>query len=257
MQKTSSKNFEAIENYLIFHRIISGEEVKEFTDVDSETFCRIAKIINQTAHGHNIAESNIAVNQPYRVACTFDDGNESDYHIAFPVLINLKVSGYVFVVSNWVGRSKILNKHQIIEMSNAGINVGSHSADHVDLCSLSRDKVRQSLYKSRCHIEDLIGKEVELLSFPFGSYNLEIIEIAKDVGYRKIFCSDHGIGKMTNGLFARNSINYKTKIDQIPKLLFPTSTQIARWKFEDRFKARIKSTFGLKGYRIIRKIVYG
>ena len=85
--------------------------------------------------------------EPNSVVLTFDDGFANFYTEAFPTLQENGLTATVFLVAghcggynDWTGnppklpRSKVLSWEQIREISDAGIDFGSHTLSHPDLC---------------------------------------------------------------------------------------------------------------------------
>ncbi|MCL6593658.1 MAG: polysaccharide deacetylase family protein, partial [Alicyclobacillus sp.] len=64
------------------------------------------------------------------VVITFDDGYESNYTNAFPILKQYRFPATIFMISGFVGRSGFLTKDQLLTMANSGlIEVESHTVD--------------------------------------------------------------------------------------------------------------------------------
>ena len=123
------------------------------------------------------------------VAMTFDDGNYSDYEIAFPLLVEAGKRTDFFVNTATVGRKGFLSWQQINEMLRSGMSFQSHSHEHVYLSRLtSREKERQ-LRLSKQILEARLGREVEFVAVPYGDLSAEVVEVAKQVGYRAVCTS--------------------------------------------------------------------
>jgi len=126
------------------------------------------------------------------LAFTFDDGLESFYKYAFPILRQYSFSVTVFVVTGFVGkksdwdylRRAHLNWTQIIELHGEGVEFGSHSHSHRDLRSLSIDLLTRELAVSRSILEDKLGTTVNRISYPFGRFNRNVLQAAQESGYR-------------------------------------------------------------------------
>lgn len=254
MQKNYNQNHEAIKNYLIFHRIIKVCDQPNFTDTKEELFNQIVYLSSK----NNLKECRLKSNKKYsaEVVFTFDDGYETDYTIAYPKTIISQIPSIIFLVTDWIGRRNMLNKEQILEMSKSGVDFGSHSVDHKNLCEINVNELKESLYVSKHRIENLIQKKVDCLSFPFGSYNKQVCQIARETGYSNLFCSDHGIGKNRNGLLPRNSINIAFNKKNILKTLHPNCYDKICWAIQDLIKKSIKRSVGRQKYLDIRKTFY-
>lgn len=80
--------------------------------------------------------------------------------------------------------------------------IGSHSYYHNDLAHASGTNLNEDLLQSKNYLEELTGKEVKSVAFPYGSYSREAITAAKSVGYSQLlateflFSADHQDGTM-------------------------------------------------------------
>ena len=123
------------------------------------------------------------------VALTFDDGNCSDYEIAFPLLLEAGNRAEFFVNTAAVGRKGFLSWQQINEMRRAGMSFQSHSHDHVDLSILPLRERERQLKLSKQILEARLGREVEFVAVPYGGLSTEVVEVAMQVGYRAVCTS--------------------------------------------------------------------
>lgn len=77
-----------------------------------------------------------------------------------------------------------LSAEEIREMSKFGIDFGSHGANHVILTNETSEVVEGELLESRIKLEKILGREVDMLSYPNGNYTQAIVNIARSLGYR-------------------------------------------------------------------------
>lgn len=74
------------------------------------------------------------------------------------------------------------------QLSNAArediINIGSHTVTHPFLANLKKHDLLNELESSKRTLENLTGKPVDYIAYPSGSYNSEVIDASKDVGYK-------------------------------------------------------------------------
>ena len=114
---------------------------------------------------------------------TFDDGYESVYEHAFPVLQRLALTATVFLT---VGRQRtaetdarlpslegrtMLSWREIREMHAAGIEFGAHTLTHPDLTRLPPDRVETEMRESKAVIEDALGGTVQAFCYPYGRHD--------------------------------------------------------------------------------------
>ena len=160
--------------FILFHRIskkfpnsLSEVSVKQF-----ENFCKEVK--------------------DNKVNIAFDDGHKSVYDLAFPILKKYNLTATAFVASGIISGEKIddfystkdmMSAENLLELSANGWEIASHSVHHLDLTLLSESDLLSELENSKKDLENLIGKPVKSLSFPYGKRNRKVIEAAKKCGY--------------------------------------------------------------------------
>lgn len=69
-----------------------------------------------------------------------------------------------------------------------GISIGAHTVTHASLKCLSKSEARLEILESKRNLEKIIGKEVKLFSYPFGTrneYSDITIDVVKEVGLEK------------------------------------------------------------------------
>jgi len=69
-------------------------------------------------------------------------------------------------------------------------NIGAHGRYHNDLAKISTNDAAAELVFSKQYLENLIQKPVSSFAFPYGSYTPEVIESAKEAGYRQLLATD-------------------------------------------------------------------
>jgi peptidoglycan/xylan/chitin deacetylase (PgdA/CDA1 family) len=134
-----------------------------------------------------------------KVVLTFDDGYEDVYSNAFPILQKYDFTAFIFIITGFVGKyntwdynlrrkkKRHLSWKQIKEMSECGFGFGSHTVNHPDLTRIGQRFVEYELRKSKEVLEDKLGKEVSLLSYPFGRYNRFVQKEACRLGYKRAY----------------------------------------------------------------------
>ena len=138
---------------------------------------------------------------PYRhVVITFDDGYESVYRVAFPVLQRYGFTATVFVT---VGEQppaeptaplpalegrKRLDWGQIRELARSGVRFGAHTLTHPDLTHLSHECVEREVVGSKKILEDALSCSVSSFAYPFGRYDARCRELARQ--HFACACSD-------------------------------------------------------------------
>jgi peptidoglycan/xylan/chitin deacetylase (PgdA/CDA1 family) len=68
--------------------------------------------------------------------------------------------------------------------------IGGHGYYHNDLAKISATSVKEDLARSKGFLENITGKEIKALAFPYGSYSKQVIEEAKQAGYRQLLATE-------------------------------------------------------------------
>ena len=117
------------------------------------------------------------------VVITFDDGLDNNFLYAYPVLKKMDFPASIFVQLNGIGRSGYLTKDDIIILSQGGIEIGSHTLNHAFLPHLPKEEARNEIFESKKELEKIIGKPINLFSYPGGGWNEETARWVKEAGY--------------------------------------------------------------------------
>ncbi len=95
------------------------------------------------------------------------------------VLEQEEVKATFFVVGDWC--AKYPDTVRLIDEK--GHEIGNHSDSHPDMVNLSEEKIREEIENCSKKVEQAIGKKPNLFRCPSGSYNNQVIETAKEMGY--------------------------------------------------------------------------
>lgn len=134
----------------------------------------------QTVTFHNVLEHRLPAKP---VILTFDDGYQNFYDAAYPELIKHNLTATVYVIANF-NKPEYLSHQEIIELSAAGIEIGSHTLDHRMLPILELKEQKRQIIDSKKELEQLVKKPIVSIAYPFGDYSLVSAQTAKAIGYR-------------------------------------------------------------------------
>src|SRR5438874_2008425 len=149
---------------------------------------------------------------PRSAVITFDDGWKSQYEVAWPIL---KKYGYPFTMFIYteggrggaLGGGEAITWEQLADMRDNGVDIQAHSATHQDLREghnvmlisggkRSRTKltgpqyqqwVRNEVVGCKELLEQRLGIKVNCFAVPFGNYNEQVKEMARNAGYEAMF----------------------------------------------------------------------
>jgi peptidoglycan/xylan/chitin deacetylase (PgdA/CDA1 family) len=120
---------------------------------------------------------------PRPLLITFDDGHLDNYTAAFPIMQKYGFTGVLYLVNNYIGVDQYMNTAQVLEMHDAGWEVGSHSQNHYDLTNLDPEKQRAEIVESRELLEQELGIPILTFAYPFGAKNASAVDYVNFAGY--------------------------------------------------------------------------
>jgi peptidoglycan/xylan/chitin deacetylase (PgdA/CDA1 family) len=117
------------------------------------------------------------------IILTFDDGYSNFYQNAFPLIKSHKMKAVSFIITGYIGGSDYMTTEQIKEISDYGIEIGSHTISHPDLSTLSEKSSRSQIFDSKKTLENMLSKPVISFCYPSGKYTAETESLVKEAGY--------------------------------------------------------------------------
>ena len=126
---------------------------------------------------------------------TFDDGFVNFFEVASPELTKLNIPSTMFVIADAIGKAfgpqgrseNVMSLDQIRALPVDLVTIGSHTSSHPYLPSLTEEDARREITRSRIKIEEILGRKVQLFSFPFGGFNEKLVDICRSAGYQRVF----------------------------------------------------------------------
>lgn len=137
-----------------------------------------------------------ALSDKLEIAVTFDDGYKDNLYTAAPILFKYNIPFTVFVSSSFIRSNSrdFLNSGELRELSSCpGVTIGAHGCRHVSLINCNDDNLNIELRDSKSCLEDIIGKPVTTVAYPYGIVNRRVRDAAEDAGYVRGGCSFFGI----------------------------------------------------------------
>ncbi|SFU65055.1 Polysaccharide deacetylase [Clostridium sp. DSM 8431] len=132
------------------------------------------------------------------IVITFDDGYTDNYIHAFPILKELGMKATVFMISSQINSGYYMSAEQLKEMSDYGIDIESHTDTHAYLDTLSYDEQLKEMTESKRKLEEVLGKDVTSIAYPFGNYNKDTVKASEAAGYTLGFTTNKGLDKRTS-----------------------------------------------------------
>jgi peptidoglycan/xylan/chitin deacetylase (PgdA/CDA1 family) len=128
-------------------------------------------------------------------AITFDDGFEDFLLQALPELRTRNIPSTVFVIVKAVGQEfgtterldRVMSVQQLRALPEDLVTIGSHTLTHPFLPETTKTEAYQEIVESRKELEKMLGRPIELFSFPFGGFTQALVDICREAGYRRVF----------------------------------------------------------------------
>lgn len=131
------------------------------------------------------------------VTVTFDDGYQSIYDNALPVLETEAIDTTQFIVTGFTDTDPFyMTSPELLNMYNLGHEMASHTVTHPDLTTLTPAELAYQLSASRGFLETLTGGLVEDFAYTFGIYNAAVVSAVQQY-YLAARCSDAGLNSRT------------------------------------------------------------
>ncbi len=149
-------------------------------------------------------------------AVTFDDGFRSVVENAVPELARRNIPFTIFVPSGCLGErpswihdpkhpsweERVLSPPDLRALGGDPLaTVGSHSVTHRNLLDLDSGHAAQELGRSREDLRTAAATSIDLFSFPHGGCCPELIDQARQAGYRRVFTIEPGTVNGDPGAF--------------------------------------------------------
>jgi peptidoglycan/xylan/chitin deacetylase (PgdA/CDA1 family) len=152
-------------------------------------------------HGMSVSDALSSPRYP-GVVITFDDGCETDLITAAPLLRQLGFNGTFYVTVGFLGKRGYLSRTQLRDLSDLGVEVGSHSMSHSYLTDLDDEQLSYELANSKDELQQVTGRPIDHFSCPGGRWSQRIGAQAKQAGYRSVATSQASANSVRTDPFA-------------------------------------------------------
>ena len=137
-----------------------------------------------------------------KLLLTIDDGYQSFYDNAWPILKKSKIPFILFVSTREVGKAGYMNWEEIKEIERYDfVEIGNHSHTHDYLIDFTEEKIKEDLKNSINIFKRELGKNSIFFSYPFGEYSTALKNIVIDLGFKYAFGQHSGVVDHTKNYF--------------------------------------------------------
>ncbi|MEO3760958.1 polysaccharide deacetylase family protein [Mycobacterium sp. B14F4] len=128
------------------------------------------------------------------VGLTFDDGYQDFVGYAMPVLQRYGFTATVFALPGRLGghnewdpsrpRKELLTANELREMTQVGMEIGSHGLRHVSLPEVDDAVLNAEVVQSRMFLQELIGQhQIRGFCYPYGNLDTRVVAAVQAAGY--------------------------------------------------------------------------
>ncbi len=153
----------------------------------------------------------------------FDDGYRGLYQHAFPHMDAFGYTGTIFVLTQLMDEEhpSYLTWRMARRMYDYGWKIEPHSKTHVQLSNRPFELVQYQVLGSMQTVEAHIGLQPRYFSYPSGSYDQQVIDYLKALGFWGAVTTEFGLEHDITGAFTWNRIRVsgQTTIEVLAKYL--------------------------------------
>jgi len=121
---------------------------------------------------------------PKPVVITFDDGEQSNFIVAYPILKKFHYPATFFITTSLTNQNPdYMTWAELKEMVANGMIIGSHTVNHINIAKMRLERVEPELIDSKKALETNLGIKVKYFSYPNGGYKNRDMEV-KEAGYK-------------------------------------------------------------------------
>ena len=202
--KVSSVNYVS---FIMYHRF--GDSRYPSTNIKEKQFMEhIGELLKPKYKVISIEKALRAINNikpvdDRSVAITIDDAYASVYKYAWPLLKKYDLPFTLFVSTDVID-NKIpgyMSWEEIRTLRDHGVTIGSQTKSHPHMHKLTKKRIKEELSISNKRFIDEIGSAPKVFAYPYGEYNLEVLEQVKLHGFVAAFGQHSGVAHKSLGMY--------------------------------------------------------
>jgi peptidoglycan/xylan/chitin deacetylase (PgdA/CDA1 family) len=199
---------------LTYHRVVPASAVGlPDLKVDPARFLAELSVLHSDGY-HTITQAQLfdalykgARLPPKPVIISVDDGYVDDVRTILPDLQHFHMVATFFVITGRMTEPGFLSADQIRELDRAGMDIGDHTAHHVDLRLLNASELQMETAGSRDVLEHVLGHPVYFFAYPFGAYDDTVLRAVHAAGFTLAYTTAGGTTESTSAPLAMPRIH--------------------------------------------------
>ena len=141
------------------------------------------------------------------VILSFDDGYEDNWRVVLPMLQERGMKAVFYVVTNDIGQPGYMTWDNLFDLEHSGMEVGSHTANHIPLTTLTPTEQRDELRLSKLLLEWRGMKTIYSFSYPNGAYDDSIVTMLAEENYLTAVTGEAGLNTFETNPYRLHRVN--------------------------------------------------
>ena len=141
------------------------------------------------------------------VILSFDDGYEDNHRVILPMLEERGMKAVFYVVTNDIGLPGYMTWDDLFDLERHGMEIGSHTANHIPLTTLPTEKQREELHLSKLMLEWKGMKTIYSFSYPNGAYDDSIVAMLAEEDYLTAVTGEAGLNNTETNPYLLHRVN--------------------------------------------------
>ncbi len=203
-KKISNVNYVS---FIMYHRF--GDSRYPSTNITKKQFLEhINELLKPKYNVINIEKALLAIKniKPVKdksVVITIDDAYSSVYRYAWPIFKKYNLPFTLFISTDVIDNKTpgYMSWEEIRTLRDHGVTIGSQTKSHPHMFKLSEEKIIKELSISNKRFIDEIGSAPKIFAYPYGEYNLEVLEQVKLHGFVAAFGQHSGVAHKSLGMY--------------------------------------------------------
>ncbi|MFH1727414.1 MAG: polysaccharide deacetylase family protein [Pseudomonadota bacterium] len=180
---------------LTFHKIgtaINRQNKNSFY-IDTDNFQKIISFFIKKGYIVSSIKKHLKEKPKKSLILTFDDGYKNFFENAYPILKHKSINATIFIPSNFIGKTntwetdpnsipqEILSWDELNKLYANGIEIGSHTENHINLASEPDMKILQKeIICSKSFLQNNLKTEIISFALPYGGYSPHALSTLSD-----------------------------------------------------------------------------
>ncbi len=194
-------------SFIMYHRF--GDSRYPSTNIKKEQFLEhITELLKPKYNVISIENALEAINnknlvKDRSVVITIDDAYSSVFNYAWPIFKKYNIPFTLFVSTDVIDNNTpgYMSWEEIRILRDYGVTIGSQTKSHPHMFRLDKKSIINELSISNKRFVDEIGSQPKIFAYPYGEYNLEVLEQVKSHGFTAAFGQHSGVAHKSLGLY--------------------------------------------------------